>query len=38
MVKSELSDGGGDVPNGGNSAFRFLAHYLEGFVVKYTDI
>ena len=38
MVKAELSDGWGDVPDGGNEAFRFLAHNLEGFVVKYTDI
>ena len=38
MVKAELSDGWGDVPEGGNSAFRFLADHLEGFVVKYTDI
>ena len=38
MVKAELSDGWGDVPDGGNEAFRFVADHLEGFVVKYTDI
>ena len=37
-VKGELSDGWSDVSEGGNEAFRFLADYLEGFVVKYADI
>ena len=38
MVKAELSDGWGDVPEGGNLAFRFVADHLEGFVVKYGKI